>query len=944
MAEALTTRVGGKYDEGVRAAEDGPSHFQNSFAAIEKNQSIWKADLENASAQMHSFVEPGALNDILGAARTSQRREHKYGGQIDNDIHDPTLRRLLAVSVRDVQEWLEKKKLQRDENGKLVVNARQLQALKKVADRIVKELRSAAKGELDFGEPLRWLIHGGPGTGKSHVIKQVKELFQDVLRWNMGVEYQVVALQAVMADLLGGDTIHHACGIAVFKKQGCEENQAQRQLDVAKRVLQWRWLIIDEISMVSAKLFAELDVKLRSAIRQTGTQKQDSKLIDRPFGGLNVLCCGDFWQLAPPEGGFLAAIPTDFIQAGRKYKPAPTIAHGQALLWSGPENGIQGVTELIECERCTDAWLKEVQEELRHGRLSDNNHKFLHGLSTTVPGSWVNGDVECGREACRNLATAYLDEPLKQLAKKRKLATDPNVILANECEVCRNERASKARVAQTSDAFRAESFAMAPAIFANNDVKYDANKSRAQRYANEHNLAVTYVSAKDTPSHDAIREKPGIAADKLAWLQRHDRETGDLYGVFPLIQGMPVALTDHIDRNPEKQLLRGKIGYVHSWVLHGEETSTFHQGARILNKLPKVVFVKFSDAEWTLPGLVEKGLYPICPRRSSWFLDKSRKVPMLRISRQQIPLSPAFAITAHSSQGQTMRAAIVDLQIGKETSPIASYVAMTRVRQRSDVLIYRPFDRNLFTRGSPEGPDLLLKTLRGEFVDWKKIEEKYTPHRQCSLCGFQVFKQGFTALQFNRKDQSHCCISCVSRMQEAGTPYECMQCHCWKGEGSFAVADLTKRIHRICADCVEMRSCRSCGKSKPSTQFTVGEWLHAGWPGSSRGVCKACRTYNQDMKKCSLCLVRKERTQVSPWYWKNGGTDLRCLACMRNPVDAWKCVACKETLPKTEFSEWLAGRKVKKNDGKARCNVCKRTAQAEQRRVARDSAKFIQKM
>eukprot|EP00973_Karenia_brevis_P009411 1271748-Karenia_brevis.AAC.1 len=90
----------------------------------------------------------------------------------------------------------------------------------------------------------------------------------------MGVEYQVVALQAVMADLLGGDTIHHACGIPVMRKGGLgDDTQAQQQLAVAKRVLQWRWLIIDEISMVSAKLFAEIDVKLRSTVRQIGTQK-----------------------------------------------------------------------------------------------------------------------------------------------------------------------------------------------------------------------------------------------------------------------------------------------------------------------------------------------------------------------------------------------------------------------------------------------------------------------------------------------------------------------------------------------------------------------------------------------------------------------------------------------------------------------------------------------
>ena len=118
----------------------------------------------------------------------------------------------------------QEKSHQVNDAGKLVVNAEQFQALQQVSHRVIQELRHAANGSHDFGEPLRWLIHGGPGTGKSHVIKQVKELVRDVLHWDMGVEYQVVALQAVMADHLDGDTIHHACGIPVFYRTASVEN------------------------------------------------------------------------------------------------------------------------------------------------------------------------------------------------------------------------------------------------------------------------------------------------------------------------------------------------------------------------------------------------------------------------------------------------------------------------------------------------------------------------------------------------------------------------------------------------------------------------------------------------------------------------------------------------------------------------------------------------
>ena len=93
--------------------------------------------------------------------------------------------------------------------------------VKKVAKRIRLEYRALHGGMRleDLPEPLRWSMHGGPGTGKTHVIKILKEeLFGQVLGWNIGMEFNIIAFQAVMADLLGGDTIHHALNIGIF---GC---------------------------------------------------------------------------------------------------------------------------------------------------------------------------------------------------------------------------------------------------------------------------------------------------------------------------------------------------------------------------------------------------------------------------------------------------------------------------------------------------------------------------------------------------------------------------------------------------------------------------------------------------------------------------------------------------------------------------------------------------
>ena len=208
---------------------------------------------------------------------------------------------------------------------------------------------------------------------------------------------------------------------------------------------------------------------------------------------------------------------------------------------------------------------------------------------------------------------------------------------------------------------RSKHFENATAIFANNDVKYDSNKTRARLFAAQTNSGIVYSVARDTPSQDALRERPGISADKVKWLQRHDRECGYLYGMLPLIENMPMALTDHIDRSPDKMLLRGKIGYLHSWVLREDDESVAEHGVRRLQHLPLVVFVKYPNATWTLPGLTEPGLYPIVPRASSWWLDKNRKHPKLKITRQQLPLAPAFSITTHASQGQTLVLSLIHI-------------------------------------------------------------------------------------------------------------------------------------------------------------------------------------------------------------------------------------------------------------------------------------------
>ena len=279
--------------------------------------------------------------------------------------------------------------------------------------------------------------------------------------------------------------------------------------------------------------------------------------MDRPFGGVNVLFCGDFYQLEPPSGTAINALPTSYLKKARKYAPGATEDHGQHIFWgAGGEWAVQGMTELTECKRLEDhdEWFLGVQDEFRRGALTERTHNFLHGRPTDVSGSWVDGAAQCGDVRCRENATA--------ISKNNGL----------ECDACKCERFKRKLVATTPEdaRFREEKFVEAVAIYANQDIRCHVGKQRAVQWAKERGEQLLWVAARDRPCHGGDQRRPYTVEDKVRWLGYHDKECASLPGWLPLAKGMPVALGDHLDRS-KKQLLRGRAATIHGWVLHEDE-------------------------------------------------------------------------------------------------------------------------------------------------------------------------------------------------------------------------------------------------------------------------------------------------------------------------------------------------------------------------------------
>ena len=496
-------------------------------AALQTANEVWATDKTQtvlAETTPNTWADVPAEEAIKAAKKKRSKRERSTAKRVDAS---PTV----AIATSSEQEQKIEEWVRSLDTSKC--NAEQKEFCQRIAARVQTELRQERFEEAaEMSEPLRWALHGGPGTGKSYTLNLVrKELFEGILGWEQGVHFQVVTLQAVMAEQLDGDTIHHALGLNWnSSSNGISE---AKMLELCATTLQWRWLFIDEISMVSAELLARLELRCREVVRDVSAYKYGRNGLETScFGGLNVCFSGDLWQLPPPRGAFIGEVPWEMITKASNKKLALTI-RGQELVWGVGGHGIHGVTELVQCERTRDEWLQELQDQLRHGMLSDENHALLHGRMTQTPGSACKGKVMCQQAECQRLMHKHKQICAMEVSKK-------------ECSMCKEERQSKALVLQGESDKKA--VLHSDAILPTNAVKYHVNKLRAQEWAKQHGKQIRYAICNDRISSAALREKPDLGQEKVEWLQKHDQECGGLYGILPICMGLPVRATDHIDR------------------------------------------------------------------------------------------------------------------------------------------------------------------------------------------------------------------------------------------------------------------------------------------------------------------------------------------------------------------------------------------------------------
>jgi ATP-dependent DNA helicase PIF1 len=220
----------------------------------------------------------------------------------------------------------------------------------------IPSMSLSAEQQLAFDKYVKGhniFITGPGGSGKSALIKKIKEHSKKTV--------QVCALTGCAAVLLNckAKTLHSWSGIGLGN--GTTEQTIQKILKSRYKKEMWKntsILIVDEVSMLSLKLFNMLN-EIGKAVRKN----------PRPFGGIQLIFSGDFYQLPP---------------VGNKDEPDTIRFCFESDNWDTIFNKDCQI-QLIKIFRQSDENYASILNQIREGKLKKNSNDILLQLVGKKP-------------------------------------------------------------------------------------------------------------------------------------------------------------------------------------------------------------------------------------------------------------------------------------------------------------------------------------------------------------------------------------------------------------------------------------------------------------------------------------------------------------------------------------------------------------------------------
>lgn len=215
-------------------------------------------------------------------------------------------------------------------------------------------------------------LTGAPGAGKTYVLGEfIRQARAD------GACVAVTASTGIAATHVDGQTIHSwsGVGVAAALTEGLLKLIKTRR---KRKIQATDILVIDEVSMMHAWLFDMVDRVCREVRRDP-----------RPFGGLQVVLSGDFFQLPPVSvsgrNNDVLAPSAEFLESRERYVRAGKNPEGfvtESLVWD-ELNPV--VCYLTEQHRQDAGQLLTVLTDIREGAVDQEDHDVLLTRLGRVP-------------------------------------------------------------------------------------------------------------------------------------------------------------------------------------------------------------------------------------------------------------------------------------------------------------------------------------------------------------------------------------------------------------------------------------------------------------------------------------------------------------------------------------------------------------------------------
>ncbi len=250
---------------------------------------------------------------------------------------------------------------------------------------------------------------------------------------------------------------------------------------------------------------------------------------------------------------------------------------------------------------------------------------------------------------------------------------------------------------------REETWKNAPIIVSDNACKDALNAKAAQDFSHNTGRPLRWFYAQDFHSGQLITERDLV--EKLR--AQHSGKTNHRLGKLPLVEGMPVIVSQNYDVNGG--VVNGTI-----WVLRKVRTVQDRTSGEYLLKS---CIISIKDVHCSAMTNLPEGDLPILQDVVDMTFKHKHSNRKCVIKRYQVPIQPAFAITCHKAQGQTFDRVIVDLESCKGSE--APYVMLSRARSLESLLIFRPFKFSKITCRQSE--DLRNENRRLEVLDLQTI-------------------------------------------------------------------------------------------------------------------------------------------------------------------------------------------------------------------------------